>query len=470
MPDNSRIVTVTGPAAITPVSREERIPALDALRGAALLGILLMNISGFGLHLAAYGDPTVAGGAEGSNLWFWIVNHILFDGKMRALFSMLFGAGVLVLTERGEAKGVPMADIYYRRLFWLLLFGALHAYLLWWGEILYPYALCGLFLYPFRHVRPKRLLITAGVCLLLMTGFFVADAFDKRDQFAKAAQAARLRKEGKPVSEELKKLEEKHANFLKENKPTPAQVKEDSARWTGGFLSALKRRAEIVLHWHSVPVYFPFNFDLFAMMFLGMALHRLGVLSAARSVKFYAVTALVGYASGIPLHAYTASLIVKSGFDPVMLAFSFTPYEFGRVVLALAHLSVLMLVMKAGLLRWLTAALAAVGQMAFTNYLMHSVICATFFYTLGWHGKLQRIELLYFTLAIWTFQLIASPLWLRAFRFGPLEWLWRSLTYWKRQPFLLAAAAAPEPPAEPVPAASEPAAAELASDTAAAGE
>ena len=193
MPDNDRIVTVSGPAPIAPVAREDRIPALDALRGCALLGILLMNIPGFALHPASYGDPTVAGGADGANLWFWIVNHILFDGKMRALFSMLFGAGVLVLTERGEAKGHSMADIYYRRLFWLLLFGVLHAYLLWWGEILYPYALCGLFLYPFRHVRPSRLLAAAGVSLLVITGFLIGDGFDKRDQFARGECMKRVR-------------------------------------------------------------------------------------------------------------------------------------------------------------------------------------------------------------------------------------------------------------------------------------
>ena len=424
-------------ASIGPVSREDRIPALDALRGVALLGILLMNIAGFAFHPATYDDPTVAGGSTGSNLWFWIVNHVLFEGKMRALFSMLFGAGVIVLTARGEAKGVNMADIYYRRLLWLMLFGIAHAYLLWYGEILYPYALCGLVLYPFRKMRPRGLIIIATVSLAFMTAFITFDAFEKRDKQQKAMQAARLRLEGKPVSDELKKVEEKYLADLKESKPTPAQVKEDDAKWTGGFVSAMKRRAEIVMMWHGMPLYMAWNFDLFAMMFLGMALFHLGVLSARRSMKFYAVLALIGYSIGVPLHSYTASLIVANNFDSVTHAFAVIPYEFGRTVVALSHMGVLFLVMKAGLLRWLTSALAAVGQMAFTNYLMHSVICYTIFYAFGYHGKLQRIDTLYILLAIWTFQLITSPLWLRYFRFGPLEWVWRSLTYWKRQPFRL---------------------------------
>lgn len=446
MPHNSGIMSAPGQAiSIGPVAREDRIAGLDALRGVALLGILLMNIAGFAFHPATYDDPTVAGGSTGANLWFWIVNHILFEGKMRALFSMLFGAGVLVLTERGEAKGVNMADIYYRRLLWLLLFGIAHAYLLWYGEILYPYALCGLVLYPFRKMRARGLIIIAGISLALMTAFMTFDAFEKRDQKQKAVQAARLLLDGKPLSEELKKADEKYRAEQKENKPNAAQVKEDDAKWTGGFVSALKRRAEIVMMWHGMPLYMAWNFDLFAMMFLGMALFQLGILSGRRSMGFYAKLALIGYGIGIPLHSYTASQIVASNFDSVTHAFAVIPYEFGRTVVALGHMSVLFVVMKAGLLRWLTSALAAVGQMAFTNYLMQSVICYTIFYALGWHGKLQRIDTLYILLAIWTLQLIVSPLWLRSFRFGPLEWVWRSLTYWKRQPFRLNPAPAAVP-------------------------
>jgi len=436
--DNGGIMSPSAQAApIGPVAREDRIPALDALRGVALLGILLMNIVGFAFHPAAYDDPTVAGGADGANLRFWIVNHVLFEGKMRALFSMLFGAGVLVLTERGEAKGVNMADIYYRRLLWLLLFGMAHAYLLWFGEILYPYALCGLLLYPFRKMSARGLITVSAVSLIMMTGFMTADAFHKRDQRSKAEQAARLLLDGKTLSDDLKKVSEDYATFLKENKPTPAQVNEDDAKWTGGFVSAAKRRAEIVMMMHSAPLYMAWNFDLFAMMFLGMALFQLGVISAHRGIRFYVAIAAIGYGIGVPLHAYTASLIVASNFDTVTHSFAAIPYQAGRTVVALAHMSVLFLVIKTGILRWFTSALAAVGQMAFTNYVMHSAICYTIFYILGWHGKLQRIDLLYILLAIWTFQLIASPLWLAAFRFGPLEWAWRSLTYWKRQPFRL---------------------------------
>src|SRR5436190_21128414 len=133
-----------------PVRAEERISSLDIVRGFALLGILLMNIVGFGLA-SAYDDPTNSGGSTGANLWVWIVLHIFAEGKMRCLFSMIFGAGIILLTSRAEQRteGASVADIYYRRNLWLIAFGIPHAFLLWQGEILYPYGLCALALYPF---------------------------------------------------------------------------------------------------------------------------------------------------------------------------------------------------------------------------------------------------------------------------------------------------------------------------------
>jgi uncharacterized protein len=421
--------------AIGPVEQSERISSLDAVRGAALLGILLMNVNGFGLHPASYDDPTVAGGATGANLWAWIVNHVAFEGKMRALFSMLFGAGVIVLTERGESRGHSMADIYYRRLLWLMLFGIAHAFLLWWGEILYPYALCGLALYPFRKMTVRALLITGGVMVLIATGGSVGNAYSTREARDKAAEAARLRAQGKTLTDEQTKAEEKWKETLKQSKPTPAQLAEDNAKWLGGFKKNLERRAEIVMQWHSIPYWHPMMFDLWMMMILGMAFYKMGMFHGALSYRAYALMSAAGYAAGVTTQIFTARIIVESNFDLITQGFAAIPYEICRVATTLGHIGVLMMILKAGALRWLTSALAAVGQMAFSNYVSQSVICYAFFYLLGWYGKLERIQLLYFVLAIWTVQLLWSPLWLRAFRFGPLEWAWRSLTYWSRPPF-----------------------------------
>ncbi|MGH9672545.1 MAG: DUF418 domain-containing protein, partial [Bryobacteraceae bacterium] len=174
-----------------PVAASERISSLDVIRGIAVLGILAMNIIGFAFHTAVYADPTVQGGATGANLFIYVFNSLVFDGKMRGIFSMLFGAGVLLMITRLEAKGsaLPPADIHYRRMLWLLLFGIAHAFLLWWGEILYPYALLGLALYPFRRMSPRGLLILSAGLLIGTTLFTAGMAFDMSDRRDKAQAA-----------------------------------------------------------------------------------------------------------------------------------------------------------------------------------------------------------------------------------------------------------------------------------------
>ena len=162
--DTMPMVPVAGP-----VLADERIGSMDVLRGVAVLGILLMNILGFALPFAASFDPTVAGGITGANRWIWAINTVLFEGKMRAIFSMLFGAGMLVLTSRLEQRGAAAesADIYYRRLLWLVAFGLAHAYFVWWGDILFFYGVLGLFLFPLRRLAGPTL-VAAGLCLLLI--------------------------------------------------------------------------------------------------------------------------------------------------------------------------------------------------------------------------------------------------------------------------------------------------------------
>jgi uncharacterized protein len=172
------------------------------------------------------------------------------------------------------------------------------------------------------------------------------------------------------------------------------------------------------------------------MMFLGMAMMRFGMLGAERSTRFYATLALGGYAVGIPMNSHSAWTIVQSGFDPATLAFASSTYDIGRLSIALGHLGTVMLLCKTGWLGWLMRSFAAIGQMAFSSYIFHSVVCAFLFtgYGFALYGRLQRYQLYYVVAAIWVFQMIVSPIWLRHFRFGPMEWLWRSLTYWGRQP------------------------------------
>jgi uncharacterized protein len=176
------------------------------------------------------------------------------------------------------------------------------------------------------------------------------------------------------------------------------------------------------------------------MLILGMGLMKLGVFDASRSYRFYTWMAVIGYGMGVPLNWTMANLWIKSGFDFVALfGYIMAPSDLGRFSVAAGHIAVIMILCKAGALRWITKPLSNIGRMALSNYLLTSILCTLFFYGygLGMFAKLERAELLYVLAGVWAINLIFSALWLRFFRFGPAEWLWRSLTYWKKQPMRL---------------------------------
>jgi uncharacterized protein len=440
---------VPGPTGAAPVSQGERISALDTLRGFALLGILLMNIVGMGMFAGAYDDPMAAGGSTGANLGVWAVLHVLAEGKMRCLFSMVFGASVILLTsrlERTEAGRAISGDIYYRRTLWLMLFGIVHAFLLWFGDILYLYALCGLALFPFRKMAPRALLIIGITIGLLDSALYVAGGYYYRQVIANGQAAVAASQAGQKLTEKQESDKRSYENWRKENRPTAEELKKNNDQWRGNFLSVVAARAKLVTPGHNSAYYSPLSgtWDVWSMMFIGMALFKMGVFSAKRSTRFYATLVLICYGIGLPLNSWSAWMIIRSQFDASTHLYWNSTYDLGRLTIALGHMGVIMLWVKAGALRWLTSSLGAVGQMAFSNYIMHSVITAFFFtgYGLKMYGKLQRYELYYVVAAIWLLQLIVSPIWLRHFRFGPLEWCWRSLTYWKRQPMRLESAGA----------------------------
>jgi uncharacterized protein len=173
------------------------------------------------------------------------------------------------------------------------------------------------------------------------------------------------------------------------------------------------------------------------MMLLGIALYKLNILSAQKSYRFYGIMALIGYSIGLTVNYYEVTTIINSNFSLLGFSKANLTYGLGRVFIAMGHIAAIMLLCKLPVLQWLKSRLAAVGKMALTNYIMHSVI-AMFFFTgagLGMFGKLQRHELLYVVFSIWIFQLIISPIWLKYFQYGPLEWLWRNLSYQKMHAF-----------------------------------
>ncbi len=423
---------------LQPTAKSERISAMDTIRGISLFGILLMNIIIFGLY-KAYFDPTNNGGATGYNLTVWWMNTLFFEGTMRGMFSMLFGAGVLLFTSRKSEsmEGTVVTDLFFRRLLWMLLFGVIHCYLLLWdGEILYSYAIVGMFAFSFRHLKPKKLLIGATIILLIATAFWVKDYFKYKDAFEKVTVANTKKINEQTLSKEDSTSIEKWNGFVKEEKVTPEQLKQEMDARSKGYWSIVMHKLPLNQYMQTAFLYFINFWDTLAMMLWGMAFFKLGILKGNRSNRFYWLMALIGYGIGITTNYFEGSHIISSNFSILSINKTYMTYHLGRIPTACGHIALIMLFVKSGFLPFLQKALAAVGQMAFTNYITQSIICNFIFlgYGFSMYGKLQRYELYYIVFSIWVFQLIVSPIWLKYFRFGPLEWLWRSLTYWKMQP------------------------------------
>jgi uncharacterized protein len=435
-------VVLPAPRTPEPVAPAERVTAVDVLRGVALLGILPMNIVGFAWPFTAYFDPTAGGGFEGLDRVIWIVCHIVFDQKMLTIFSMLFGAGLILMGDRAAARGRPLARTYYRRVLWLLAIGIVHAYLLWDGDILVVYAECGLLLYLFRRVSPRTLIVIGAIGILIaaLIGFGISFGIEfVRDTAAAAVAAEKAGEKPTEFQSSLREVWEKSVRA--EVEPTPEErtkkLNKEIAAYRDGYFGIVRHRAPDLIGTQTFGFIFLFLWGIGGRMLVGMGLMKLGVFAAGRPARLYVGLIALGYGLGLPLVVYDTFALIRNGFATTTLFRSKMGYnEIGSVLVALGHVGVVMLVVRAGALPWLTARLAAVGRMALTNYLAHTLICTTIFYGYGFglFATINRTGLMGIVLAIWIVQLIVSPLWLARFRFGPAEWLWRSLTYWRMQP------------------------------------
>ncbi len=432
----------------TPVRLGERIGALDVYRGLAVLTILLMNIDGFALPFEAMNHPFNAGVRGWLDEWTCIVLLFGFEGTARGAFGLLFGAGVILLTSRLEAKGKDAADIHLRRNMWLIVFGLVHAYaLLWFWDILYFYGVTGVFLYVFRKLRPRTLCVWAGVAalpLIVPSSLQLAEDLETQDRAIVLLERSEL---GETLTQgERETLDAWHDT--RDYDADPDEYRELVERYRGGYGGIWVGQAGTVFKGQTQELMLWGIWDGAVFMLTGMALFKLGVLTGARSTRFYLTMALVCYALAAPSRSFTTWLEVSRFDEPAIESWGWVLYQPGRLAMTLGHAALVMLFVRffgRGLLAYL---LAACGRMALTNYVAQTVVCTWLFwgFGLGWFDSINRFGLLGVILAVWTAQLVWSPIWLAAFRFGPLEWAWRSLTYWRLQPILRERARPAEPP------------------------
>lgn len=395
-----------GHAVPTPLT--DRIEALDVLRGFAVLGILLMNVQSFGLPFAQYTNPFVQGELRGFDFLTWATVHVVADQKFMTLFSLLFGASLLLFMGRAEPRGRGFG-LWARRSGVLLLIGLAHAYLIWFGDILVAYALCGLVVY-FLRKRSVRTQVIVGLLLFSVTSLlylFFGHAIPHMPPEAVADMRA-------------------------DWSPPAAELAAETAAFQGGWLAQMGARAEAAFYMQTF-VFLIFTFwRVTGLMLLGMALYRLRVLTGERSPLLYAWMAAAGIAVGGALIIIGVTRNSAAGFNLEYSMFLGIQWNYwGSLALALGYAGAVLWICRRGWLTPVRKALAAVGRIALTAYLLQSVLAFFIFYGtgLGLHSQLSYPQLLAVVLLIWAAVLAFALTWTRLHRYGPMEWLWRKATY-----------------------------------------
>ncbi|NQD36424.1 DUF418 domain-containing protein [Permianibacter sp. IMCC34836] len=397
-----------------PAESYSRYPSLDLIRGIAVLGILLVNIWAFSMPYAAYQNPAAYGDLHGVNFFAWWFAAVFAQEKFITLFSVLFGAGMALFFDHASARGAAAMSLHYRRLLVMLWFGMAHAYLLWFGDVLVLYAICGMLLFPLLQASQRSLLLAAGSLLLLQFALFALLWFSVSQQGSEA------------ITESMK-------YWL----PDADAVAQNLAIYRGGWWQQMADRVPEAWDGQASTLLF-YGPRLLAQMLLGVLLYRNGFLIGQWSARRYWRIGLIGLASGLLLVIVGVQKLIDSQFSfDASLIMGNHWNSVGSLLLAAGYAGLTIGWSQRPAPGWLRSALIATGRMAFSNYLFTTIICTTIFYGhgLGWYGYRDRASLLLMTVIIWVVLVAGSVFWLRRYQQGPLEWLWRWFSYGVRPAF-----------------------------------
>lgn len=390
-----------------------RIKSLDVLRGIGVLGMLASHIQLFAFPSLARWNPTAYGDLQGLNWWAWLATYILADGKFIAIFAMLLGASMLMVPGGASPRAVPVWRAHLKRMAVLLLLGLLHAYLLWYGDMLVPLALSGMVVFAARRHSPRALLILGGVTFAMgsVLSFLLTSSTAQSDPAALAAWRAQWT-------------------------PRPELIALEITQYRGGWVDQMAHRARAALETQTAYFVTQLFWKVAGLMLLGMALFKLGVLGATRSRAFHVGIGVLGFGAGALLNSLALWRSFATGWD--VLDYSLVSQQlnyWGNLLVALGWTALVMRLCQRG---WSLRPVAAVGRTALSNYLLQTVICTTLFYGHGFglFGQVDRAGQLTIVLGVWAFELVASSAWLCYFAVGPVEWVTRWLIFGRRPGFV----------------------------------
>ena len=403
----------------------ERISSLDFLRGVAILGILFINIENF-----AYPDPWSPWkfGYEGAidySTRFWV--YFLTQGKFYTMFALLFGVGFYIFLERLEKKqlGLKAMDIYARRLLWLFIIGVIHSYFIWNGDVLYHYAICGFLLFPFRSFKTGNLLLIIAFLSLLQ----LVKSYDQtmrrigwQDNYTKAINIP----EDQRSKEDDKSIEFWEKQTRKQE-PNTSKIEAPKKTYWVGLQETYKHSSA-----HKGLLYYQgLLFPSLIVMILGIVLYRSGIFHNYQTWKHYWLVSFIILSMGLIINYLRFYHWTFEYFEPITNIWKGWLFTFPKELLGIGYVLILNGIFQKFLKSSKFNAISKVGRMALTNYIFQNTLLGLIFYGYGLalFNQFSRFELLGIVIVIWTIQLFLSWFWLRRFQQGPLEWLWRKLTY-----------------------------------------
>ena len=399
-----------------------RFITLDAMRGFAVMGILAMNIIGFAMPEWAYITPAAFGGDSVADRVIWLFSFIFIDGKMRGLFSLLFGASMMLVIDRAIAKGESAAHVHYRRMVWLALFGLAHYFLIWFGDILFLYAIVGMIAFVFRDWSVDRLLRAALIIFglgLVIWGL----------QFGGLQLWQFVATQPDAPADTARQYREMMAGAGFDMNPA-AELALHRGAYSGIFADKLSDwSAPLSTLLESICETLP-------LMMIGMAMNKSGFITGEWEVSAYRRWASRLVPVGFLLTTMLAGWMIFVDYDRITaLAIFFFWGAIPRLLLTIGYAAMLILLICRYHDHPMLARVAASGRAAFSNYLGTSILMTTIFYGYGFglFGHVSRVGLWVFVLGAWVIMLAWSKPWLAHFHYGPLEWLWRSLARWNLQ-------------------------------------
>lgn len=411
------------------MSASQRYLEMDALRGFAVMGILAINIAAFAQPQMAFVNPTISSHASNLDIASWAANFVLFDGKMRGLFSLLFGASTALVIERAIASGQSEANVHFSRMFWLALFGLAHFFFLWLGDILFLYAVSGCILFLFRNWSAERLIkwgviaYTIGAVLMITS---LASLLALLMQAGQANASPELLDELNKIYSDLGTL--------------PADVAAETARYQASYSTILDYK--LTEDWEMLVQYLMLApIETIPLMMIGMGLYKNGFILGQKDRATYVKIGWRMVAISLPLFIVLPFIAYDQDFNTIwMMNITQAWAALPRLLMIIGYVALFIVIIQRFQNSAMMQRVAAAGRAAFSNYLGTSIIMTFIFYGwgLGYYEEFGRFALQLFVLAAWALMLLWSKPWLDHFRYGPLEWLWRSLARGKFQKMTVA--------------------------------